>query len=91
MSGTIKKKEWNNAICSYVDVPRAYQTKWSKSERVRQTLYYITCMWNLKYDTGKHTYETETHYRLREKTCGCQEGAGVGEGRIGSLGLADAN
>ena len=48
-------------------------------------------MWNLKYDTGEHTYETETDYRLREKTCGCQEGAGVGEGRIGSLGLADAN
>ena len=30
-------------------------------------------------------------YRHREQTCGCQGGRGVGEGRIGSLGLADAN
>ena len=29
--------------------------------------------------------------RHREQTCGCQRGGGVGEGRIGSLGLADAN
>ena len=27
----------------------------------------------------------------REQTCGCQGGKGVGEGWIGSLGLADAN
>ena len=30
-------------------------------------------------------------HRRREQTCGCQGGGGVGEGRIGSLGLADAN
>ena len=28
---------------------------------------------------------------LREQTCGCQGGGGKGEGRIGSLELADAN
>ena len=33
------------------------------------------------------TKQKETH-RHREQTCGCQ---GVGEGWIGSLGLADAN
>ena len=27
------KKEWNNAICSNVDGPRDYQTKWSKSDK----------------------------------------------------------
>ena len=26
-------KEWNNAICSNMDGPRDYHTKWSKSER----------------------------------------------------------
>ena len=31
-----------------------------KSERVRRTPYDITCMWNLKYDTNEHVYETET-------------------------------
>ena len=32
----------------------------------------------------------QTH-RHREQTCGCQGGGGVGKGRTGSLGLADAN
>ena len=47
------KKEWNNAICSYMDGPRDSHTKWSKSERERQMPYDITYMWNLKYDTNK--------------------------------------
>ena len=29
-------KEWNNAICSNMDGPRDYHTKWSKSEREKQ-------------------------------------------------------
>ena len=32
----------------------------------------------------------QTH-RPREQTCGCQGGGSVGEGSIGSLGLADVN
>ena len=35
-------------------------TKWNKSERERQTAQDITFMWNLKYDTNKPIYETET-------------------------------
>ena len=31
------RKEWNNAIYSNMDTTRDYQTKWSKSERERQT------------------------------------------------------
>ena len=54
------KKEWNNDICSNMDGPRDYHTKWSKSERERQILYNITYMWNLKYDTNELIYETET-------------------------------
>ena len=42
------KKELNNAICSNLDGPRDYHTKWSKSERERQMLYDIIYMWNLK-------------------------------------------
>ena len=38
------QKEWNNAICSNMDGPRDYHTKWSKSDRVRQILYDITHM-----------------------------------------------
>ena len=54
------KKEWNNAIWNYMDGPRDYHTKWSKSERERQIPYGITYMWNLKYDTNELTYEMET-------------------------------
>ena len=35
------KKEWNNAICSNMDGPKDYRTKWSKSERERQILYHL--------------------------------------------------
>ena len=28
-------KEWNNAICSNMDGPRDYNTKWSKPDRER--------------------------------------------------------
>ena len=30
------KKEWNNAICSNMEGPRDYVTKWGKSDRERQ-------------------------------------------------------
>ena len=42
------KEEWNNAVCSNMDGPRDYHTKWSKSERERQISYDITYVWNLK-------------------------------------------
>ena len=42
------KKEWNNAICSNMDGPRDYHTKWSKSDGERQISYDTTYMWNLK-------------------------------------------
>ena len=53
-------KEWNNAIGSYMDGPRDYHTKWSKSERERQIPYDITYMWHLKYGTNEPIYKTET-------------------------------
>ena len=52
------KKEWNNAICSNVDGPRGYHTKWSKSEREREVSYDITYLWNLKKnDTNELMYK----------------------------------
>ena len=53
-------KKWNNAVCSNMDGPRDYYTKWSKSETKRQIPYDITYMWNLKYDTNELIYEAET-------------------------------
>ena len=57
------KKEWNNAICCNMDGSRDYHTKWSKSERERQTPY-MSYMWNLKYDTNELIYETETDSQI---------------------------
>ena len=42
-----QKKKRNWVICSEVDGPRVYHTKWSKSKRERQIPYDITYMWNL--------------------------------------------
>ena len=63
------EKEWNNAFCSNMDGPRDYHTKWSESERERQTPYIITYMRNLKYNINQHIYETKTKSH-REQTCG---------------------
>ena len=54
------KKQWNNDICSNMDGPRDYHTKWSKSDREREISYDITYMCNLKYDTNELIYKTET-------------------------------
>ena len=54
------KKEWNNVICSNMDGPRDYHTKWSKSDRERQILYAIIYTWNLKNSINEHIYKTET-------------------------------
>ena len=42
------KNQWNNAICSNMDGPRDYHTKWSKPDRKRQISYDTTSMWTLK-------------------------------------------
>ena len=57
-----------------------------------QILYDITYLWNLKYDSdiNEPIYETETDSQTQRTDWGCQEDR-VREGRIGSLGLADAN
>ena len=34
------KEEWNNAICSNMDGPWDYHTKWSKSDEKRQMSWY---------------------------------------------------
>ena len=55
------KKQRNNAICSNMDGPRDYRTKWSKLDRERQISYDIAYMWNLKKkkDTNECIYKTE--------------------------------
>ena len=37
------KKEWNNVICSNMDGPRDYHTKWSKSDKDKYFMISFTC------------------------------------------------
>ena len=76
-----RKEEWNIAICSNMDGPRDYHTKWSKSDRERQ-LYDIIYMWSLKKYIHQLIYKTET-YRPRKETYGYQRGKGRGRGKLG--------
>ena len=47
---TQPKKDWKKAICSNMNEPRDYHTKWNKRER--QITCDITYMWNLKNDAN---------------------------------------
>ena len=44
-------------------------------------------MWNLKYNTYQHSYETKTYSQTWEQTCGCQ--VGVGKEWMDGLGVWD--
>ena len=73
------KKEWNSAICSNMDGPRDYHTKWSKSDRERQISYAITYMWNLKKnDTNELIYKRETDSQTHKQTYSYQRGKAAG-------------
>ena len=53
----------------------------TKTERKRKTLYDITYMWNLKYNTNEHIYETE---RQIQRTDLWFPSGGGEEGRMGA-------
>ena len=67
-----------------MDGSRDYHTK---SERERQIPYDITYMWNLKYDTNEQNLQNRNRLTdIKNRLV-----VAKGEGRIESLGLADAN
>ena len=70
-----KNKQWNSIICSNMEGPRNYHTKWSQV-RQRQISYNITNMWNLifKNDTNELVYEIETDSQILKQTYGYQRG-----------------
>ena len=37
------KKEWNIAICSNMDGPRVYHTKWNKSDKDKYYMISLIC------------------------------------------------
>ena len=48
-------------------------------------------MWNLKYGTSDCIYEAETDSDIENRLVVARGCGGLGDGRTGSLGLADAN
>ena len=52
-------KEWNNALCSNMDGPRDYHTKWSKSDKDKYDMISLTCG-ILKNVKNKLIYKTKT-------------------------------
>ena len=48
-------------------------------------------MWDLKHDTNKLIYETETESQTQRTDLWLPMGRGLEDGWIGRLGLADAN
>ena len=76
-----KKQQWNSIICSNMDGPRNYHTKWSQV-RQRQISYNITYMWNLifKNDTNVLIYDIETDSQILKQTYGYQRGNVGGRG-----------
>ena len=72
-------------MCSNVDGPRSYQTKWSQSKEIQ---YPVTYVWSLEYDKSDNIYNQKQTHRHRERACGCQ---GQGRGKGWELGIADTN
>ena len=68
-----------------MDGPRGYHSKQSKSERERQIPYDIIYVWNLKYDTNQHVYETKNRLTDIEKRLAKGEGGWWREG----MGVSD--
>ena len=51
------KKEWNNSICSNVDGPRDYYTKWNRGGQIPHD---VTYMWGLEHESPLHCKESQT-------------------------------
>ena len=83
------KKERNNAICSYMDGPREYHTKWSQKENNKYHMISLIC--------GTIKWHKWTYLRNRNRLTDIEnrlvvaKGEREGEGWIGRLGLANTN
>ena len=67
------KKEWNNAICSFMDGPRDYHSKWSMSDTERQISYHFYVESKEVIQMNLFMKQKETH-RCRKQIYGYQMG-----------------
>ena len=74
------KKEWNNAICSNMDEPRDYHTKWSKIKKDKYHMISLICGISKKMiQMNLFTKQKQSH-RLQNQIYGYQRGNTSGEG-----------
>ena len=64
-------KEWNNGICCNLDGIRYYHTKWSKSQREKNTIWYHSHMESKNMTQINLSMKQKQTHRHREQTCGC--------------------
>ena len=86
----IKKNEMMPFAATWMDLEIIILSEVSQTEKDNYHMISLICGIETRTQLNLSTKQEQTH-RHREQTCGCQGGGGVGEGRIGSLGLADAN
>ena len=69
------KKEWKIAICSNMDGPRDYHTKWNKSKREWKISWFhlLYCGLLTMIQMNSSIKQKQTH-RSRGQTYGCQGG-----------------
>ena len=80
-------KKWSNVICSNMDGPRDYHTKWRKSDLEKQISYDIIYMCNLK-KRHKWTYlQNRTRFTDRVNKLMVTKGERVNE--LDELGIWD--
>ena len=85
------KKERNTAICSNMDATRDYHTKWSKSERKTNTIWYHLCVESKIRRKWTYLQNRNRLIDIENRLVVAKRDGGEGEEWTGSLGLVDAN
>ena len=79
------KKEWDNAICSTMNGPRDYHTKWSKSDRKTNIIYHLQVE-SSKNDTKRLIYKAEINSQILKSNLWLPKGI-MGRGVNWKMGL----
>ena len=80
-------RKGNNGICSNMDGPRDYHTKWSKSDKGRKISYHLHVESNFKNDTNELIYKTETDLQILKTNLWLPKGKCVCGGINHELGI----